>query len=185
MNGLDIAIVCILGFTLIRGIMTGLMQSVSGIIGAVAGFYSAYLYYPLVSDILAQWFKPGQAVNIVSFFIIFCVVLIAVTLLGKLLKWFMKIVFLGWVDRMGGAVLGLLKGGLVSAVLVAALTTFLSPASPVLKDSKLVPYISGTSETMMELVPEDITKNSFSPNLDELKKVWEKAEEKIGSNGKK
>ncbi|MGE4518501.1 MAG: CvpA family protein [Desulfobacteraceae bacterium] len=183
MNGLDIAILCILGFTLIRGIMTGLVQSVSGVIGAVAGFYAAYFYYPTLAGFLEKWVEPGSVLNIASFFVIFCAVVIVVTILGRVLKWILKIVFLGWVDRLGGGVLGFIKGGIIVSVLVIALTTFLPPRSTILKNSSLLPYVSGFSEVMMELVPSDFKGNSFNLNMETLKKLREKAEEKIG-NGK-
>lgn len=179
MNGLDIAILCILGFTLIRGVMTGLIQSVSGVIGSVAGFYAAYFYYPSLSEFLKQWMEPGTVLNMVSFFAIFCGVLIAVTILGRILKWLMKIVFLGWVDRLGGGAVGLLKGGIIVSVLVIALTSFLSPKSPLLKDSAVLPYVSKVSELMMEIVPADFKGNSFKLNMETLKKIREKAEEKL------
>jgi membrane protein required for colicin V production len=179
MNGLDIAILCILGFTLIRGIMTGLVQSVSGVIGAVAGFYGAYFYYPVLAKFLGKWVEPGSVLNIASFFVIFCAVVIVVTIIGRLLKWVMKIVFLGWVDKLGGGLIGLLKGGIIVAVLVIALTSFLPPKSSVLKNSSLLPYVSGFSEVMMELVPSDFKSSSFSVNMETIKKLREKAEEKI------
>ncbi|MDY0131515.1 MAG: CvpA family protein [Desulforegulaceae bacterium] len=175
MNGLDIAILCILGFTLIRGIMTGLVQSVSGVIGAVAGFYGAYFYYPTLADFLGNWVEPGSALNIASFFIIFCAIVIIVTILGKILKWIMKIVFLGWVDRLGGGVVGFLKGGIIVSVLVIVLTTFLPPKSSLLKESSLIPYVSSFSELMMEVVPSDFKDGSFNLNMETLKKLQEKA----------
>jgi membrane protein required for colicin V production len=183
MNGLDIAIVCILGFTLIRGIMTGLIHSVSGVIGSVAGFYAAYFYYPALADFLKQWVEPGSVLNIASFFAIFCAVLIVVTILGHILKWIMKIVFLGWVDRLGGGLVGLLKGGIIVSVLVIALTTFLPPKSPILKNSAIFPYVSIVSELIMEIVPSDFKEDSFKLNMETLKKIREKAEEKL-KNGK-
>jgi membrane protein required for colicin V production len=91
----------------------------------------------------------------------------------------MKIVFLGWVDKLGGGLIGLLKGGIIVAVLVIALTSFLPPKSSVLKNSSLLPYVSGFSEVMMELVPSDFKSSSFSVNMETIKKLREKAEEKI------
>lgn len=181
MNGLDIAIVCILGFTLIRGIMTGLMQSISGFIGAIAGFYTAYYYYPMLAQELSRWVNNDTAVNILSFFIIFCAVLLIVTLLGKLLKWIMKIAFLGWVDRLGGALIGLLKGGIVVGVIVIVLTTFLPSGSPLLKGSRVLPYFSVVSETMMESLPKEAAGNGFKPKMKELKRIWKNTEEIIKS----
>lgn len=176
MNGLDIAVLCIVGFTFVRGIMTGLMQSVSGVIGAIAGFYAGFMYYPALTDFLSEWFKPGPAINIISFFVIFCCVLLIISLLGHLIKWIMKIAFLGWVDRMGGGILGLFKGGVIVSVIVIVLTTFLPSDNSILKKSQLVPYISGFSETMMKMVPKELNKKAFESKMDQLKRMWEDKE---------
>lgn len=185
MNGLDIAIVCILGFTIVRGIMTGLMQSISGFIGSIAGFYAAYFYYPKLADFLSKWLEPGNTLKIISFFIIFTIVLLVITIIGRIMKWLMKIAFLGWVDRLGGGVIGLLKGGILSAVLIIVLTTFLPQKDPLLKDSKMVPYISGLSKTMMQLIPEKMNKKGFDLKMDELNKIWKETEKKIKNELKK
>ncbi len=179
MNGLDIAIVCIMGFTLTRGLMTGLMQSISGLIGALAGFYGGYLYYPALAALLSKWINPGTFLKIVSFLIIFCGIVILISILGRLLKWIMKIAFLGWVDRLGGGVIGFLKGLVFVSALVIILTVFLPSGSPLLKKSVLLPYVSNVSETMMQAIPEDVRSRDFFKKMKSLKEVSGIAEKKF------
>jgi membrane protein required for colicin V production len=83
----------------------------------------------------------------------------------------MKIVFLGWLDRLGGVVFGFIKGVLIVAVLFLALTAFLPKGTPLIKDSLTAPYVAMVAEKMAVLVSSDI-KREFATKLDELKKAW-------------
>jgi membrane protein required for colicin V production len=78
---------------------------------------------------------------------------------------------LGWLDRLGGVVFGFIKGGLIAAVLLLALTAFLPKGTPLIKDSLTAPYVALVSEKLATLVPSDI-KRDFAAKLDELKKAW-------------
>jgi len=174
MNALDIAIMVILGFTLIRGIFTGLLQSVSGLIGSIAGFYTAYNYSSIVGEFLKQWITPGLTLTMISFFSVFVAVLLIVTLTGHLLKFLLKITFLGWVDKTAGAVFGLIKGSIIISILLIITPNFIPKNSHILKQSQLAPYFSTLSETMVKLVPKDMGIKLFKKNIKSLNDLWEK-----------
>jgi membrane protein required for colicin V production len=80
-------------------------------------------------------------------------------------------VFSGWLDRIGGIVFGFLKGGLIAAVLFIALTAFLPEGTPLLKQSRLSPYVARYAEVMAEVVSEDM-KDGFKKKYKELKESW-------------
>jgi len=83
----------------------------------------------------------------------------------------LKIVFLGWLDRLGGVVFGFVKGALIVSVLFLALTAFLPKGTPLIRDSIAAPYVSMVSEKLAAVVSSDI-KREFAAKLDELKKAW-------------
>jgi membrane protein required for colicin V production len=171
MNLLDIVIVVILGYCLVRGIFRGLIKEVSGIIGVLGGFYAAYSYYQKVAQLLSRWISDTSIQNILSFLLLFCAVLIIVSIIGIVIKYLLNIAFLGWTDRITGAVFGILKGVLISCVIIFSLTAFLPKGAPVVKESLLAPYATMVSETMARVVPEDL-KGQISDKIGELKKVW-------------
>jgi membrane protein required for colicin V production len=94
-----------------------------------------------------------------------------VNVLAIVIKYLLRIVFLGWLDRLGGVVFGFIKGALIVAVLFLALTAFLPKGTPLIKDSLTAPYVSLVSERLASLVASDV-KREFATKLDELKKAW-------------
>jgi membrane protein required for colicin V production len=171
MNPFDIIIIVILGYSLVRGVFRGLVKEVSSIVGVLGGFYAAFTYYTLLAKFLSGLIKEPAYLNILSFLIIFCSVLIIVGVLGIIIKYLLNIAFLGWVDRIGGVGFGLLKGVLIVSILFISLTAFLPKGSPFLKNSMLAPHVSWVSERMAKVVSKEM-KQDFIAKLGELKKTW-------------
>jgi membrane protein required for colicin V production len=173
MNFFDIIVIVILGYCLIRGIFRGLVKELSSIIGVFGGFYAAYTYYPVLAKPLSKWIANAGYLNILSFLIIFCGVFIIISILGIIINYLLKIVFLGWLDRVTGAMFGAMKGILIVSVLLIALTAFLPKNTPVIKDSLLAPYVTLVSEKMAKVISKDM-KHDFSTKIATIKKAWEK-----------
>jgi membrane protein required for colicin V production len=161
----------VLCFCLIRGIFRGLIKEVSSIVGVLGGFYAAYTYYPRLAKIMSSWISNPGYLNILSFMIIFCVVLIIISILGIIIKYLLNIAFLGWVDRICGAGFSLLKGVLIVSVVLLILTAFLPQGAALVKQSLLAPHVVLVSEKMSKVVSKDM-KHAFTENLKELKKTW-------------
>jgi membrane protein required for colicin V production len=171
MNPFDILILVILGYSLVRGLFRGLVKEISSIIGVFGGFYAAYTYYGVLAKFLAGLIHDVSYLNIVSFLIVFCCVLIIVSVLGIIIKYLLNIAFLGWVDRIGGLVFGFIKAILIVSVLFISLTAFLPRGSSFIKDSVLAPHVSWVSEEMAKVVSKQM-KQEFMTKLGELKKSW-------------
>lgn len=171
MNPFDIFIAIVLCFCLIRGIFRGLIKELSSTIGVLAGFYGAYTYYAPLARWLARWISNVGYLNILSFMLIFCVVFLLVSVAGVIIKYFLNIAFLGWVDRICGAGFGLIKAVLIISVVMLAFTAFLPKGSPLLKDSLLAPHVSVISSKMVKVVSKDM-KQQFAQKFEALKKAW-------------
>src|SRR3989339_319687 len=156
MNPLDMVIIVILGYCLIRGIFRGLVKEISSIIGVLAGFYAAYSYYALLAKPLARWISSTPYLNILSFMIIFCVIFILISILGIIIKYLLNIAFLGWEDRICGAGFGIIKGILIVSVVLISLTAFLPKGAPIIKNSLLSPHVTLISEKMVKVVSKDM-----------------------------
>ena len=171
MTALDIVIIIIVGFCLIRGIFRGLIKEISSIVGVLAGYYAAYTYYGYPAKLLSKWLSDAGYTNLLSFLIIFCLVFLTISILGVIIKYLLSISHLGWIDRICGAVFGLAKGILIAAILLLALTAFLPKGAPVIKKSFLAPHVSLISETMAKVVPKQM-KQEFKVKLKELQTIW-------------
>lgn len=173
MNYLDIIIVIILSYCVIRGVFRGLIKELSSIIGVFGGFYAAYTYYKVVAKPLSEWISNPGYLNILSFMVIFCVVFLVISILGVIINYLLKLAFLGWFDRFCGALFGTLKSLLIVSVILIALTSFLPKGAPLIKDSLLSPHVTLISEKMIKVVPKDM-KDAFTNKITELKKEWDK-----------
>jgi membrane protein required for colicin V production len=171
MNLFDVVVVVILCFCLIRGCFRGLIKEISSIVGVLAGFYGAYAYYPQIAGWLARWISDAGYCNILAFMVIFCGVFIGVSILGIIIRYIINKASSGWADRIGGVLLGFLKGCLVVAVLFLALTAFLPKGTPILQHSRLSPYVARVAEVMATVISNDM-KDKFKDKYKELKSGW-------------
>jgi membrane protein required for colicin V production len=171
MNAFDIVVGAILVYGLVRGLFRGLVREVSSIVGVLGGFLAAYSFYANIAGYLAGVVSSSTYRNLLAFLIIFVTVVVLVNVLAIIIKYLLKIVFLGWVDRLGGVVFGCIKAVLIASVLFLALTAFLPKGTPLIKDSCMAPYVSVVSEKLASLVSSEI-KRDFGVKLEELKKAW-------------
>jgi membrane protein required for colicin V production len=173
MNAFDIFTLIVVGYGLIRGIFRGLIKEIAAIVGVVVGFWGAYSYYPLLAGLLDGWFANLAYLNIVSFLAIFCGVIVVVSIVGVVVKYLLRVAFLGWLDRICGGLFGLLKTVLIAAVVLMTLTAFLPKGSPLVRDSLLAPYITSISATLARITPKEL-KSEFRDKVGELRKTWQK-----------
>ncbi len=178
MNPLDILIIVILLYCLIRAIFRGIIKELSSIVGVLGGFYGAYTYYPLLARLLTRWISNTAYLNILSFMIIFCVIFIIISILGVIIKYLLRIAFLGWVDRICGAGFGIIKGILIISVILVALTTFLPKGAPVIKQSLLAPHVTLISEKLIKVTSKQM-KRQFGTKIEAFRKTWNKRRSRL------
>jgi membrane protein required for colicin V production len=171
MNPLDILIIIILAYGLIRGIFRGMIKEISSIIGVLAGFYAAYSYYPLLAKTLDHWITSVVVLNIISFTFIFCFVFFIISLIGVVIKYLMNLASMGWFDRILGLAFGCIKGILIVSVILVALTAFLPKGAPIIKTSFLAPHVTMISEKMAIVISKEM-KQSYTAKIKEFKKSW-------------
>lgn len=171
MYAFDIVIISIVGFFLIRGIFRGFIKEFFSIIGVFIGFFAALMFYRSAVQLLSGWIANQGYLGLLSFMVIFLFVYVSISVLGVIIKYLLKITILGWVDRIFGAVFGALKGGLITAVLLLALITFLSSKTALIRDSRLSPYVFLASEKMALVLPKEM-KQQFNLKVKDVKKGW-------------
>ena len=175
MNLFDIFVAIVVAYGLIRGIFRGLIKEVAAIVGVLAGFWAAYSYYPLLGRLLDGWIDTAAYRNILSFLLIFALVLLTISVVGVIIKYLLRVAFLGGVDRFCGALFGLLKAVLISAVVLMTLTAFLPKGAPLVRDSILAPHVAIISETLARITHKEL-KAQFESKAAELHKLWRSTE---------
>lgn len=169
----DIILIIILIYCFIRGIFRGIVKEISSLIGVLGGFYAAFTYYKGAGIYLKKWISDPNYINILSFLIIFISVFLIISALGIVIKYILKIVYLGWVDRVFGGVFGILKGILIGSVLLIIFTAYLSKDSDTIKNSKLFPYFTAISDKMIKVTPKEL-KDEYQTKRQEIEKAWKK-----------
>ena len=107
---LDIVILLPLLIGIVRGLMRGLVIELTAILAVVLGLVGAKLWGTLFSVWLIQQFAWPEAIcTVVAYALLFLGITISLNLLAKLLSKLFKAVNLSWLNRLGGAVFGIVK----------------------------------------------------------------------------
>jgi membrane protein required for colicin V production len=117
MNWLDIVIAIVLVVSIIMGIKTGLIKVVLYMAGLILGIFLAGQFYQSFGDIMT--FLPDTAASILAYIVILVVVLVVAIILGAVLSKIISGIALGWLNRLGGAIIGLVTGGLFIGAILA------------------------------------------------------------------
>lgn len=119
MNTVDIILSLVLLYGLVRGFFRGLLAELASLIGIVAGIYGAVHLSHFFGDFLStqvHW-RP-QYLNLVSFAVTFVIIVVLVSLAGKMLTKVAAFAALGIVNKLLGGVFGILKSAFVASVII-------------------------------------------------------------------
>ncbi len=148
MNYLDIIIAIILFLFGWKGLRKGLIIEVVTLLAFGVGIYGAMHFSDFTAAHLQDFMeiKP-QYLNTIAFVLTFIILVVLVNLIGRLISKWVKSMNLGFFDKLGGFLFGILKGVLLCSVLLMVLNNFqlLGVVKPKVKEeSKLYPYIEQT-----------------------------------------
>ena len=172
MNPFDILVIVIMAYGVIRGIFRGLVRELASIVGVLGGFYAAYTYYPHIAKLISPWITNPAYLNIVSYMVLFLAVVVIVGILAVVIKYLLNIAYLGWVDRVSGALFGGVKAALIVSVLFIVLTAFLPKGAPIIKDAASSPIVASVSEVLAKVISKDM-KSNFTQKIKALRTSWQ------------
>ncbi len=150
MNLLDIAIAgsCI-GFAL-SGLLKGLVRQAAGWTGLILGHLAGVKFHGFVQRMLQLDFPKAETV---AYLVTFVGVYVAVRLVGSMLERRVRGSKLSGADRFIGGAAGLLKGVLLSILLVFVMVVFLPRDARFLHTSKLTPRVIVAARWMAPAFP--------------------------------
>jgi membrane protein required for colicin V production len=155
----DIALIVILGFGAYRGYREGFLIELFSLMGIIVGILAGFKLMGLAMIFLSDRFNVDEKVlPYLAFALVFIIVVVLITLVGRLLKASIDKSFLGKVDAVAGSVLGLLKLAFMLSValwITDSLKLYLPERWT--EDSYLLPVISDFAPAVTswigELVP--------------------------------
>jgi membrane protein required for colicin V production len=111
MSFIDIILGGLLVFGLIRGLRNGLIIEFASLISFFVGIYIAVKFSSLLGD--------SKTAKVTAFIIILIIVILGIRLLAKLLSKIASTLFLGWLNKLGGAVFATIRMALFLGVILS------------------------------------------------------------------
>ncbi len=153
MSWLDIALIVVIGIAAFMGLRIGIIKAVLTLAGVILGVILAGRFYVALAERLT--FIPQETLaRLVAFAVILIGVVLVFSIIAGVLKWLASLVLLGWVNRLGGAFLGLTMGAIFCGALLAIWTKFLGISDPI-AESALATFLLDRFPMVLALLPEE------------------------------
>ena len=124
MNWLDLVIILIVAFFAFTAFSAGLIRELVTLVSVLLGIVFAGLFHDdLARDVLV-FIDDDKAARAIGFLVLLGAVYLAGQIIAIMLKQVAAVLLLGWADRMGGGLFGILKGLVVVEVLLILFVTY-------------------------------------------------------------
>ncbi|MFC1952253.1 CvpA family protein [Chloroflexota bacterium] len=154
MSWLDLVIVVVLAVGAFLGLRMGIIKAVLSLAGVVVGVVLAGRYYVALADVLPFFEETSTAAKITAFVIILIGVMVIATVAARFLKWAASAMMLGWVNHIGGAVLGLVLGATFLGALLAIWVKWMG-AGDTITESIIAPVLLDKFPMVLGLLPDE------------------------------
>lgn len=152
---IDWLILVVLLVSVLSAAKNGFFLEVFSLAGVVAGLLIASWNYQRLLPWVARWIHSYPAAEALSFLLIALGVMILAGLLGRLIRWSVHSIGLGWADRFVGAVFGFIKGCALVTVAVLVVAAFL-PQATWFQQSRLAPYFLSAAHQASVVTPAEL-----------------------------
>ena len=175
---IDIIFAVILIIAVIKGLRKGLVVALFSIVAFIIGLAAAMK----LSAVVAVYLQKNVAVSnqwlpVISFIIVFIVVVVLVNLGGKLVEKTFEMAFLGWANRLAGAIFYLLLYTIIFSIFLFYAEKINLVKQEMISNSIVYPYIKpwgpAVINTFGKIIP--LFKDSFQ----QLESFFESLSDKI------
>ncbi|HQS89381.1 CvpA family protein [Polaromonas sp.] len=159
MNLLDLIVALVLLLTVVRGLMTGFVNSLFSLAAWMLAFWLGKWGATSVEPLLPLGLDNPAIRYFAGFALVFLVVLIAVLLLGHGLATLVKAIGLGGADKVMGGAIGLVKGLVILTgfTLLAGLTSL--TRTDFWKQAALSDSLQAMAQSVLPWVSADVAKH--------------------------
>jgi membrane protein required for colicin V production len=149
---LDFVILAILAYSIVRSTMRGFVREIYFVSAVFIGSLLAAWFYRPVGTIFKDVVRTENVALFFGFALIFVGTLVAGSAITWLITRFMKRTKLDWADQLLGAAFGFIRGWLIGAVILLALTAFELQTERV-RNSLLAPYFLPGARAIAVITP--------------------------------
>ena len=115
MGFIDIVFAVLLGFAAFKGLKNGLFVEFASVISFFIGIYIAVKF----SYVVGSFIGDSKTAKVTAFIITLLLVVIGIHLLAKVFSGIASTLFLGWLNKLGGAFFAILKTTLLLGVVLS------------------------------------------------------------------
>lgn len=106
-------------FNVLLGFKRGIIAEILTLVGLISAIFISIFWYANLSMFLIKQFKWNQTLsNVLSFILIFIVVIIFFRLLEEVLTHITALLLLNWINNIGGALFGFIRGIIIVGLLL-------------------------------------------------------------------
>lgn len=156
-NMIDLAIIAIIGLSIVIGVLRGATREILGIAGWVGAFAVVFYGLPLFRPLGRQYIHNPMIADAVVAGILFLLSLGVFILISRLISSSVKGSIFGGLDRSLGLVFGFVRGVLVTCLIYLALN-FFYPANEVpqsIRTARLIPWVAQGALELKHFIPKD------------------------------
>jgi membrane protein required for colicin V production len=158
LKGIDLAFILIALFGGYRGYRQGFLMELFSLLAIIFGILAGFKLMGTALILLSDRFEINEKIlPYVAFAVVFLIVVIGTTLIGKILRASIDKSFLGRIDEAAGAFLGMMKSiFLVSVLLWISLSVNFALPDTWTTDSVLMPYVVQVAPVVTDWIGEMI-----------------------------
>ncbi len=174
MSWLDNLIIITVLFCVFLGFYRGIIKEVFSILSIFLGYIVASQRYKVLYPFFHTIFKNSTIASAASFITVFFLFIICFMFIVLILRKGVKAVGLSPVDRVFGAIFGLIKGSLIVAIILFFLLTFFPNSKKTIDRSPIAKNAVMLAKTISKILPKTNLYSKFQKGLKELKSIGEK-----------
>lgn len=170
-NSVDLAILIIIGISILIGVLRGATREVLGIAGWIGAFAVVFYGLPLFRPLGRQYIHSPMIADAVVAGILFIFSLAVFILISRLISSSVKGSIFGSLDRSLGLVFGFLRGVVFICVTFLLLSLYYSPAQipEIILSARFTPWIMQGADEIKRIVPHDYLPQDFTqPTINPL-----------------
>ncbi len=155
MTLVDWAVLIILACAVFGGLMQGFFRSVCSLGGLILGLVIAAWNYGHVATVLLPVVRIRPLADTIAFLLIALLVMALIGLIGNLLARAFRLLGLGWVDALAGAVFGIFQGVLLIVLGLLVIVAFF-PQVHWIAESRFPRMFFGACHVSANLTPAEL-----------------------------
>jgi membrane protein required for colicin V production len=152
---IDWVILIVVILSVLSAAKAGLVLEVCTLLGLILGLLVASWDYEKLTPWMGQWVHSKALNETLSFIVIALGVMVVAGIAGRIVRWSVKSVGLGWMDRLAGAAFGLIKGCALVTVAVMVMAAFW-PSATWFRQSRFAPEFLSMAHFAAAVAPAEL-----------------------------